>query len=267
MEKMNCDIVQDLMPSYVDGICSQASKDCVETHIKECEKCREMMKCYKQNEFSETEITMKQVDAFKKIHAKMKRQNVFSGILVFLLAGMGIYTFGTNYISMSTITFYVLFPVCLIGLYIVSSKKQRWEQSEKPEYIMAGASLVSTIFGIGILFYLIGSIQDGRIPFHLKLEQTGPFIHRIWGILFLIQIILFTLSIFRMLHKHIDCRWVITTCMTSMFLLLCYVTLLRELTSVKEFKGEFMQMTVVVGVIGIVGIGVFRKGILNRRIS
>ena len=34
MEKMNCDIIKDLIPSYIDGICSGASKNCVEEHIE-----------------------------------------------------------------------------------------------------------------------------------------------------------------------------------------------------------------------------------------
>lgn len=34
-----CEIVGDLLPLYVDGICSEASKAMVEDHAKECERC------------------------------------------------------------------------------------------------------------------------------------------------------------------------------------------------------------------------------------
>ena len=40
MEKMNCDIIRDLIPSYVDEVCSQATKECVEAHLDECGECR-----------------------------------------------------------------------------------------------------------------------------------------------------------------------------------------------------------------------------------
>ena len=40
MEKMNCDIIRDLIPSYVDEVCSQATKECVEAHLEECGECR-----------------------------------------------------------------------------------------------------------------------------------------------------------------------------------------------------------------------------------
>ena len=35
-----CDIIQDLMPLYCDSVCSEDSKQAVETHIQECERCR-----------------------------------------------------------------------------------------------------------------------------------------------------------------------------------------------------------------------------------
>lgn len=37
---MNCNIVKDLIPSYIDGLCSQDSKILVEEHIKTCPACK-----------------------------------------------------------------------------------------------------------------------------------------------------------------------------------------------------------------------------------
>ena len=34
--KNKCDIVQDLLPLYVDGCCTQGSRELVEEHLKEC---------------------------------------------------------------------------------------------------------------------------------------------------------------------------------------------------------------------------------------
>ena len=33
----DCEIVQDLLPLYVDGICSHSSAELVETHVRDCE--------------------------------------------------------------------------------------------------------------------------------------------------------------------------------------------------------------------------------------
>ena len=37
--KISCDIIQDLLPLYCDGVCSQDSKQVVEAHLQDCEKC------------------------------------------------------------------------------------------------------------------------------------------------------------------------------------------------------------------------------------
>ena len=39
MDKLNCDVIQDLLPLYVDDICSEASKQIIETHLTECIFC------------------------------------------------------------------------------------------------------------------------------------------------------------------------------------------------------------------------------------
>lgn len=38
--KLPCEIVQDLLPLYEDGLCSPASREAVEAHLKECPGCR-----------------------------------------------------------------------------------------------------------------------------------------------------------------------------------------------------------------------------------
>ena len=37
---MNCGIIQDLLPLYHDGVCSDKSRAAVEEHLQTCEACR-----------------------------------------------------------------------------------------------------------------------------------------------------------------------------------------------------------------------------------
>lgn len=36
-----CEIVRDLLPLYIDGVCMEGSRELVEEHLKNCEACRE----------------------------------------------------------------------------------------------------------------------------------------------------------------------------------------------------------------------------------
>lgn len=40
--KINCEIVQDLLPLYEEGLCSPSSRAAVEAHLQECHACRAM---------------------------------------------------------------------------------------------------------------------------------------------------------------------------------------------------------------------------------
>lgn len=40
---MNCDVIQDLIPLYIDGCCSAESAGLVEEHVKTCGACRECL--------------------------------------------------------------------------------------------------------------------------------------------------------------------------------------------------------------------------------
>ena len=41
---MNCRIADDLLPLYVDGVCSPDSRALLEEHLRTCPACREKLK-------------------------------------------------------------------------------------------------------------------------------------------------------------------------------------------------------------------------------
>ena len=41
--KTSCKIIEDLLPMYHDGICSEESASLIEEHLKECESCRQIL--------------------------------------------------------------------------------------------------------------------------------------------------------------------------------------------------------------------------------
>ena len=42
--KYNCEIIKDLLPLYVDNICSSQTREIVEEHLNECADCRAYLK-------------------------------------------------------------------------------------------------------------------------------------------------------------------------------------------------------------------------------
>lgn len=46
---MNCEVIQDLLPLYIDGCCSDTSSKLVIEHIKSCPECRKMYEAMSKN--------------------------------------------------------------------------------------------------------------------------------------------------------------------------------------------------------------------------
>jgi hypothetical protein len=40
---INCDVIRDLLPAYIDGLCSEASRELIETHMETCDSCRDIL--------------------------------------------------------------------------------------------------------------------------------------------------------------------------------------------------------------------------------
>lgn len=81
--KLHCDVIRDLIPSYVDGICSEKTKELVDEHLLECEECCELVKSLKTDLIPE----ISQIDA-KKPWQKVKRASLIKMLLIFVISPM-----------------------------------------------------------------------------------------------------------------------------------------------------------------------------------
>lgn len=63
---MKCEIIQDLIPAYCEGVCSEETKILVEAHIQECTACRQEIEAYQEIETMDLP-TIDEKKPFKKI--------------------------------------------------------------------------------------------------------------------------------------------------------------------------------------------------------
>lgn len=66
-EKLSCSIIRDLLPTYIDGLGSEESNNCVKEHLSECKVCRkEYKRIIKENSTNEKNDELKTLMSFKK---------------------------------------------------------------------------------------------------------------------------------------------------------------------------------------------------------
>ena len=88
MPKTNCNIIKDLLPSYIDEVCSTDSKQCIEEHFNECENCKKIYEQSKSEILHVISLNEAEVDYFKKFKNTMSRKNLvlmIAAILLFLV--------------------------------------------------------------------------------------------------------------------------------------------------------------------------------------
>ncbi len=71
--KTNCKVIEDLLPLYIDEVCSDESKRLVEEHLEECDACSAKLNAQKADitvDKEEIEQNLKAKDPFKKIRRK-----------------------------------------------------------------------------------------------------------------------------------------------------------------------------------------------------
>ncbi len=77
--KTDCEIVRDLLPLYVDEICSEKSRELVDEHLQECGECSEMLRKLKKTEI-ESGLKAEKEDAISYGVRKFKQLSARTGM-------------------------------------------------------------------------------------------------------------------------------------------------------------------------------------------
>ncbi|HCK88400.1 MAG TPA: hypothetical protein DHW39_06285 [Erysipelotrichaceae bacterium] len=73
MSKLECHVVQDLLPMYADGLVSEKTGKDIEEHLAGCRECSEMLREMKLETEIEKSAEMKKIDYLKKVRNRTKK--------------------------------------------------------------------------------------------------------------------------------------------------------------------------------------------------
>ncbi len=79
--KMECEIIRDLLPLYVDDICSEKSREAVEEHLRDCEGCSGLLKKLRSTEI-ESGLQNEKQDVLSYGVKKFRQLSAKTGITV-----------------------------------------------------------------------------------------------------------------------------------------------------------------------------------------
>lgn len=245
MEKMNCEIIRDLIPSYVDGICSEATKRCVEEHIAACDGCRQMLAAYKANVLSGEKLERKGLDGLKKIRKKMKLQNIVCYLVLIFLIYCGIEVFianHTNYAMFNNTT--LLLVICILANLLASLGYKAKNSPEKTQYLLGVASLILDLYFAFLFFYSAVSMASGSERlFGMELLNVGPFLERQLTIAFVAQLAFFGCNLWAIIRQDRNCGWLLNLNITGIFLMINYDIWLKQMDSFETLRAAILRDT------------------------
>jgi hypothetical protein len=88
MNKYPCELIEDLMPLYIEGDVSDATKDIMEKHIKECKNCRTLAQEYSNDELKIENFKedLPQANTFEKLIKRLKTWGLVACVGIILAA-------------------------------------------------------------------------------------------------------------------------------------------------------------------------------------
>ena len=107
--KKECEIVQDLIFGYCDGILNPASKELVEKHLVKCEECKKVYEEIKKEKKLDDDDKI-EIDYLKRVNKKLKRKKimiVIFSICIVLLVVLHIFAFICYYHDHTTIEIFM----------------------------------------------------------------------------------------------------------------------------------------------------------------
>lgn len=129
--KISCNVIEDILPLYVDECCSEDTKQLIEEHILECEACKEKLIKLRQPMFIPQEKCMNEKTYAK--HAKRAfgklRRRLVAPILIILILLIPLTWLGINEVKGDGVSYSSLQHVLRGNALLKSLKKGNYEKA------------------------------------------------------------------------------------------------------------------------------------------
>ncbi len=99
--KKECEIIQDLLINYVDGVLNPESKKLVQEHLSKCEDCQTELNTIKKDINDTSNKDKIELDYLKKVRIKTKIKSILIAVIILLLIAFIIFL--NNFIKINSI--------------------------------------------------------------------------------------------------------------------------------------------------------------------
>ena len=176
----NCNIIKDLLPSYLEDICTPDTKKAVKIHLEECGSCRNLADMMQQTDFISERTESVEIDYMKKVKRHFLKKSCY-GILLAAFLLFCFYAFTKSNVSFPLPVTYLFLPCLLMATKLLFYPFTAKQSQDKIWKILTAFAILFTCYGIFLnlscYMHAQNQIRNSYLPFHIKPEHLGPFIH------------------------------------------------------------------------------------------
>lgn len=234
MNSISCNVIRDLLPSYMDKIASDDSVKLVEEHLAQCSECMDFKA---RMEKPDLHIPNEEVDLdyMKKIR---KLTALKSSVCFFLILITGIFFLDYTKDLQPTKPFLVLAATMLLSNYLLFF--QNSDKTDAGKLIALIPNAVSILL-IGCMVFMMqlsvhNWINDKNAPFHIDYAKLGPFLDYQFRLTRVIELIIWLRELVLYIRKA---RFSIISSSLSIigfYMSSYYSQMLRSITTLDGFR-------------------------------
>ncbi|WP_066714506.1 zf-HC2 domain-containing protein [Clostridium sp. Marseille-P299] len=251
MGKLSCEIIKDLIPSYVNNNCSKESEKLIKEHIIECGACT--MRIYRMEAEKMVSVEEKKENHFL-INVKnlvIDKNLLILGLMIAFIAIGMVFSISNNK-GVSLSTYYVVSPFLTLGTYFILSKftlkrvKTRWD------FAMTGLGMFLTFYIIIIEYLIVQWLENATIPFGMLAARLGAFYPRQLLIVAFIHMIIFVVTILLSVKHRNSHSTLLTINVTGGCLAFAYLSMARKLYTIEVYataRNNIILILVIEGVL------------------
>ncbi|MDE7310585.1 MAG: zf-HC2 domain-containing protein [Eubacterium sp.] len=203
-DKLNCNIIKDLLPSYLECLCTQDTKVAVEEHLSECSACNKLAAAMRETDFVTERIESAEIDYMKKAKRHFIKKGSYASIALAVFILLGVVTSMSSYTQLPMGLYYVSLPFLLAVTKVLLPSPHLQLQTKQAQKIAAIAGILLTCYSVFILLFIIqkspGWVSQEYAPFGIKLADIGPFLHLQLYAAILYQAVMYVYGIYRTMH-------------------------------------------------------------------
>lgn len=254
--EVNCNIIRDLIPSYLDGICSEDSKGLVEKHIAECNNCRESVYHLKKTELISEKSDAMEIDYLKKIRKYYVKKNQLVLGLLILLLGVGYFMAKHFYDVIPELAYAFVLPVLIISTYFSLFEGESTKKAGKKEYFLVGVGILLLGYAVILSGMCTRWVGNAVYPFGMQPYQIGSFVSVQLKAISILELAVYFTGAFFPKKKNMESCVLMVVSLTSAAITLGMLSLLQNLSTPDELLYDITKLLSILLLEGIIlGIG------------